>query len=263
MSRRRLAPLLLLMLTLLSACLPQPASPTPTASLPVATSNPAPLPAASPTAAVVVPVDYQEVVEKPALTITARFPRITLPGDARYDQFNQTAEALVRNETNSFKAEITDPKNRFAELPMGSFIDITYDVYYGEQGLVSVLFYITYYLSGAAHPNHATFPLNFDLRQNKTITLADVFLTNTPYLQTLVDLCLADLKRQQVLAWSENLKPDAQTFHSWVFQKEGLLVWFDPYEVAPYAAGPQKVLIPYAALKGYVDPSGALQPLIQ
>jgi hypothetical protein len=252
----RLHILLLLALTLLSACLPPAASPAPTASPPAPTTNPAPLP-------VVVPVEYNEVIQKPGLTITARFPRITLPGDQRYDQFNQSAEALVRGETDAFKAEITDPKNRFAELQMGSFIDVTYDVFYGERGLVSVLFYVTYYLSGAAHPNHRTMPLNFDLTQNKPLNLADIFQKDTPYLQALVDLCTADLKRRNAMEWSENLKPVPETFHSWVIQKDSLLIWFDPYEVASYAAGPQKVLLPYTALKGYINPAGPLQALIQ
>lgn len=263
MTLSRLISILFLALTLLSACVPAAAAPTPTASLPASTANPAPLPTAAPPLPVVVPVEYKEVIQKPALTITARFPRITLPDDQRYDQFNQAAEALVRDETDAFKAEITNPKNRFAELQMGSFIDVTYDVFYGERGLVSVLFYVTYYLSGAAHPNHRTLPLNFDLNQNKPLSLADVFQKYSPYLQALVDLCTADLKRQKAMEWSENLKPVPETFHSWVIQKDSLLIWFDPYEVASYAAGPQKVILPYTALKGYINPAGPLQALIQ
>lgn len=261
MTHTRLASILLLML-LLSACLPAPVRPT-LVNLPAPTANPAPLPAATPVPPIVVPVEYKEVIQKPALTITARFPRINLPGDKRYDAFNLAAETLVRAETDAFKAEITDPKNRFAELQMGSFIDVTYDVFHGEHGLVSVLFYVTYYLSGAAHPNHATLPLNFDLTQNKPLILADVFLKDTPYLQALVDLCTTDLKRQKAMEWSENLKPVTETFHSWVILKDSLLIWFDPYEVASYAAGPQKVILPYTALKGYINPAGALQALIQ
>jgi hypothetical protein len=37
-----------------------------------------------------------------------------------------------------------------------------------------------------------------------------------------------------------------------------MLVFFDPYQVAPYAAGPQAVTIPYAALADVADPAGPL-----
>jgi hypothetical protein len=42
-----------------------------------------------------------------------------------------------------------------------------------------------------------------------------------------------------------------------------LLITFDEYQVAAYAAGPQTVVVPYSELKGLIDPQGALGNFIQ
>ena len=41
----------------------------------------------------------------------------------------------------------------------------------------------------------------------------------------------------------------AKNFKSWNVTRKGILINFDPYQVAAYAAGPQEVLIPYGKLK--------------
>jgi hypothetical protein len=40
-----------------------------------------------------------------------------------------------------------------------------------------------------------------------------------------------------------------------------LWVTFDPYQVAPYAAGPQYVLVPYSALKDIIKADGPIAGL--
>jgi hypothetical protein len=42
-----------------------------------------------------------------------------------------------------------------------------------------------------------------------------------------------------------------------------LLITFDEYQVAPYAAGPQKVAIPYSELRALINPQGPLGKLSQ
>ncbi len=38
---------------------------------------------------------------------------------------------------------------------------------------------------------------------------------------------------------------------------------FDPYQVGPYAAGRQAVIVPYSALKDILDPNSAVGPLMK
>lgn len=260
MKRTHLFPLLCVILFNLAACQllptapPSPygpaASPTPTAPV----TYPAP---------VVVPVEISEVLASPPLTITARYPRVDAPGDPRYAALNRAAENLVRQQVESFRGEVTAPGFKPEPTVPGSFISISYEVLYGQNGLVSLLFTTHYYLSGAAHPNQSGTSLNFDLAQGKPLTLADLFDPSSAYLTALRDYCLQDLKAQQTLAWGENLTASPKTFTTWNIQPDGLRISFDPYIVAPYAAGPQKVLIPYAALKAYIYPAGPLASLVK
>ena len=64
-------------------------------------------------------------------------------------------------------------------------------------------------------------------------------------------------------AWvAEGAGPSAENFARWALVPDGLLLLFDPYQVAPYAAGPQAVTIPRTALADVADPSGPLAPLL-
>jgi len=35
-----------------------------------------------------------------------------------------------------------------------------------------------------------------------------------------------------------------------------VLISFDPYQVGPYAAGPQEIVVPYNELAALIDPAG-------
>ena len=52
--------------------------------------------------------------------------------------------------------------------------------------------------------------------------------------------------------------PTAKNYDSWTITKKGLGITFDAYQVGPYVAGPQYVLVPYSALKELVEPNGAI-----
>ena len=50
----------------------------------------------------------------------------------------------------------------------------------------------------------------------------------------------------------------AGNYENWTITKKGLGIIFDAYQVGPYAAGPQYVLVPYPALKEMIDSTGSL-----
>jgi hypothetical protein len=45
-------------------------------------------------------------------------------------------------------------------------------------------------------------------------------------------------------------------YQSWSITRRGLGINFDSYQVGPYAAGPQFVLVPYSTLKDLINPEG-------
>jgi hypothetical protein len=151
------------------------------------------------------------------------------------------------------------------EGSMGSDLSVNYVVALAQDDLVSVQFDVGSYYQGAAHPNSYTEVVNFDLKNGKQLKLADLFKPGSKFLQTLAAYCIADLKKQQAgdkgkaLLDSEienGAGPAAKNYQSWKIMRKGLGINFDAYQVGPYAAGPQHVLVPWANLKDLINPEG-------
>ncbi len=100
--------------------------------------------------------------------------------------------------------------------------------------------------------------LNFNLITGQPLALQDLFLPGASYLQTIADFCAADLQKRDRLGFPEGVAPKAENFQNWAIADQGLIFYFDPYQVAAYAMGPSQVMMPYTALKGMLDPAGAL-----
>ena len=200
--------------------------------------------------------------------IDAQYPQITGGNNPNLEKFNQLARTTVLKIVSGFKKDMAPEEGEEPrpEGSMGSDLGIGYTINLAQDDLVSVQFDIGSYYQGAAHPNSYTETLNYDLKNGKQLKLADLFKPGSKYLQTLSTLCVADLKKQ----WKEKnaeviedmLKdgstPTAKNYESWTITKRGLGINFDPYQVAPYAAGPQSVVVPYSALKDLIKPDGPL-----
>lgn len=152
---------------------------------------------------------------------------------------------------------------------MGSDLGIGYEIALAQDDLVSVRFDVGSYYQGAAHPNSYTQVVNYDLKNGKPIKLADLFQPGAKYLQAISAFCIAELKKQsgekglledQI---KEGAAPTAKNYRSWTISKKGLGINFDAYQVGPYAAGPQFVLVPYSALKDLIKPDGPIGQFAQ
>ncbi|HYT50322.1 MAG TPA: RsiV family protein, partial [Pyrinomonadaceae bacterium] len=119
---------------------------------------------------------------------------------------------------------------------------------------------------GAAHGNSMTVVLNYDVKNGKKLTLADLFNPKSNYLKTISDYCIKELKerakKDDSMIFADQLAsgagPHADNYRAWAITKKGLWITFDPYQVAAYAAGPQYVLVPYSALKDIIKPDGPI-----
>ena len=65
-----------------------------------------------------------------------------------------------------------------------------------KDDLIGIEFTVSSYSAGAAHPNSYTEVVNFDLKNGKSLKLADLFLPGSKYLQTLSTYCIQALKKQ-------------------------------------------------------------------
>jgi hypothetical protein len=145
---------------------------------------------------------------------------------------------------------------------MGSDLNVGYDVALAQDDVISLQLSVNSYYQGAAHPNTFTEVLNYDLKNGKPLKLADLFKPGAKYLPALANYCIADLKKQakdKGLEASEienGAAANAKNYQTWTITRKGLGINFDAYQVGPYAAGPQYVLVPYANLKELINPDG-------
>ncbi len=207
--------------------------------------------------------------------IDAEYPQLTGAVNPNFEKFNQTVRSLVIKKVGDFKKDMAQPEAGEAptestgESPtesMGSDIGTGYTVALAKDDLISIQFDVSSYEAGAAHPNSYSEVVNFDLKNGKSLKLADLFRPGSKYLQTIAAYCIAELKKQAKKQGAESMLdddwiqrgagPDNENYSSWTITRTGLGITFDSYQVAPYAAGPQHVLVPYSALKEMIKADG-------
>ena len=199
--------------------------------------------------------------------IAAQYPQITGGNNPNFEKFNQLARASVTKTVADFKKQMAPQPGEDEPRPegsMGSDLTVAYDVALAQDDLVSVEFTVGSYYQGAAHPNSYSEVINYDLKNGKQLKLSDLFKPGAKYVQAIATYCIADLKKQgkdKGLTDEEIEKGAAaspKNYQSWTITKKGLGINFDSYQVGPYAAGPQYVIVPYATLKDLINPEGPI-----
>ena len=202
--------------------------------------------------------------------IEAQYPQLTGGSNPNFEKFNQTVRASVTKKVAMFKKEMAPKAGEEEPRPegsMGSDLSISYTVAMVQEDLASIEFDVGAYYMGAAHPNSYSEVVNYDLKNGKLLKLSDLFTPGAKFLPVISAYCIKDLKSQSKSkegmledeSWIEKgAGPSLQNYKSWTIAKKGLGINFDSYQVGPYAAGPQSVLVPYSAIKDLVNPSGPI-----
>jgi hypothetical protein len=180
---------------------------------------------------------------------------------------------MVSKDIAAFKtqesADASQPGNETPAQFQGSTLDIRYEIRLATDDLISIEFTESSYADGAAHGNSATIVLNYDVKNSRKLALSDLFNSKSNHLSIISAYCIKSLKEQSKknndsMPDEELIKsgagPQADNYRAWAITKKGLWITFDPYQVASYAAGPQTVLVPYAALKDLIKADGPVAP---
>jgi hypothetical protein len=211
------------------------------------------------------PRQISEANKKLRYTIKARYPQALGAGrDARLARLNQELRNLITKEVGEFKADFDAPTESFG--PVGSSYDSQYRVNLATNDLVSLSFGVSTYGEGAAHPNHNTLVLNYDLNAGRVLNLSDLFRPNSNYLTVISRYTIEQLKKKlgpdPDTDWIERgAGAEGENYKNWSLKRNGLEMTFDPYQVASYAAGEHVVLVPYSLLKDLIDQQGPLSKI--
>jgi hypothetical protein len=127
---------------------------------------------------------------------------------------------------------------------------IGYRIVQKSDRLITVEFAVNKFLGGA-HDDKRFHTLNFDLFNRKALTLKDLFDPATNYMELVAKTCREDLlkRRDQIGSDSAMIasgtSPDSlRFFANFELKPDGIEFLFNPYQVAPYASGEQRVFVP-------------------
>ncbi len=169
--------------------------------------------------------------------INVVFPKIT------YQDLAKEITKFLNQEITEFL--IASEENYAIKIP--GYLTITYD-YYTYDSYDSYVFYIESFVFGA-HPDHKIVSFTYDTLTNKIITI-DTLLKKDPfilnYLSTNIRKQFANDKRiVDKNMFLEGTKPVSWNYQVFALTPRGILVFFPPYQIAPYSEGSFKNLVSY------------------
>lgn len=177
-----------------------------------------------------------------------------------YPQFKQVKRAFnnrIRDEVirsiESFKGEVS----RYDEVERESSDMFTYTGSWMSDQLnneyISIIYRSSFY-TGGAHGGRDIQTFTYDVRSKKELTIADLFLKQEDYLEKISRYVIQDLKKQLTLSEgrepniemiTDGASPQIKNFSRFTVNRDGFVsLYFPEYQVAPYASGEQKVIIP-------------------
>jgi len=205
------------------------------------------------------------IKETPDYSENVSYPEIVNMQDAdAREKTNKAIEKFVLNHIAKFEKQI------LSEERAGDFQDylqIQYLVMFLSESLVSINFSGSEDFGGA-HPSSYLMTFNYDISTDREIKLSDIFKQGTDYPGIISNICREKLSAQfgddeALKSWvEEGTKPEADSFENFGLTGNSLVVFFNPYEVGPYAMGIQTVEITFDEIKQYLNAGGALEGLI-
>lgn len=211
--------------------------------------------------------------ETPTVTVDVQYPFVEGIADVEQaEMLNGELSHVAFATLDAFEREVAETAS---PDPLGSKSSIAIRAAVGllTPEIVSVRYDISVYSAGAAHPNAFYKTLTWDVPRATEIPLTSLFRPGVAYLERLSTLAIADLERQFATdeenfeALSTDIRagasPRAEHFAAWTMDGDGLMLWFEPYQVAPYAAGPQQVRIPWSSLRDILSSDALGYPLLQ
>ena len=190
---------------------------------------------------------FKDKGRKASCEITAKLP----------DQANSVLKSLTQKHIQAFKKEYrtTDYDGEF-----GWYIELNWSREFSNGQVVAYLLLEESY-QGGAHPSHSQIGVIISASSHKQVKLSECFKKGSPWLASLSSFCKKKLRENKDLTpedIDQGAAPSAENYSSVVPGPKGLTVYFQEYQVGPYAAGPQEVLVPYTVLAPHLDPAGPL-----
>lgn len=201
-----------------------------------------------PAAAATLPVQSPYIEKTPSYDILVNYATSTpLAGPA-----NEAALVRMQNSLGDIVAQF---KSNVSSQGSEKALKVVYLIA-SSPHTVSYIFTI-YEDTGGAHRNLLFRTFVFDTATGAALSLPDIFLLG--YLDTLSTIARAKLPAiigtgADVSVIAGGTTPEDKNFGNFFFDNSNFVLLFPPYQVGPYALGPQTVRIPRADLANVLKP---------
>lgn len=178
-----------------------------------------------------------------------------------YDDFiaKIRSEGLKKAKENKAEAQ----KNNFPFHP--HYYERAAYVTYNGNNLLSVLSE-QFESTGGAHPITFWYSQTFDVASGKKLTLPDLLGgSKEEALQKVYDTVLAQIKEKEgtnEFYYNESYQEDVKKYYAeddFVLKSDSLVIYYQLYAIAPYAAGFREFAIPYAKAESFARPIASLE----
>lgn len=126
----------------------------------------------------------------------------------------------------------------------------SYTIEHNKDAYVSITTHVYQYMGGA-HGMTAQQTYHYDLEKESALNLSDFFDSSSDYEDKINAAVVQGIKDEQYEYYlGDEGFPGINGETNFYFDEEGLHVYFQQYEIAPYAAGLPEFVIPYENIEG-------------
>lgn len=160
-------------------------------------------------------------------------------------------EKLNKKIRKNIDAQLLEFKNiTLSDYKTNYYLIINYKEY-KYKNIISYIFFSESYIGGA-HPIHLLWTINYDTNMNDFITIENLTKKNKNILNDLSEYSYdfiskkKEFKRENILEMlKDGTRPLESNFKNILFSRDGLILYFERYQIAPYYYGDYNILIPY------------------
>lgn len=213
--------------------------------------------------------DTKKVDEVPIFTCDIRIPQIKESQKQEYlvkindfymEMFNHTVEVECKESANETEAiyleyleEMANSNEDYVFAPSPYSLDTDFTVNYNDRGYLSISIMESYYWGGA-HPISFVESQNFDINTSQMLTLGKLFKQDeASALDLVLDIIAQQIKEigiEELYLFDDVFDYLRESFYEEDFYIDGqdLVLYFQNYAIAPYAAGFPEFRIPLEEL---------------
>lgn len=163
----------------------------------------------------------------------------------KYELLNKEVKNIIDVKIAKFKENVKD------NVEYSLFINFDMNKY---NNYISFVFHVLEDYAGA-HPNIYIFTINYDIKNNCIINIDTLISKNNNILNLMSKYTHTNLSNNEKIKEIDmpymlinGTKPIKTNFEDFIFIEEGITVFFEKYQIAPYTYGEFCVTIPYMEL---------------